>query len=202
MNDDRIGYRAECYSPITRPYAVTDSLEIATICQGNVAGRIEGVTLPACSLVYRAGSIFGIRFEQTLFEGEITRMARMRDRTHISAGKLITDFCQFRTPLQSFSHFMADRVVVTFGPGYRVACLFREEVSNIADLFARTDGRTHLTTRIAQLTSDLTLIAGYRGNHFSDLGGPQLGNPQGEITTPSDSQSLSDLENFRLGKSP
>ena len=152
MNEERIGYQAECNSPITRPFILADAVEIATLCQGVVAGRIQGATLPASSLVYRAGSIFGIRFEPTLFDCECSRIVRVRGRTHISADKLSPDFGQFRTMLQSLSHFLADREVVTFGLGYYRICLFREAIYNIADLFVRMQGMTNLNDRIAQLT--------------------------------------------------
>ena len=49
--------------------------------------------------------------------GEITRLARMRDRTHISAGNLSPDFTQFRADLRSGSHILAGKEVAIFGPG-------------------------------------------------------------------------------------
>ena len=66
MEDERIGYQADCYSPVTRPFILTDAIEIATMRQGVVACRILGAALMDCSLVGRAGSIFGILFEPTL----------------------------------------------------------------------------------------------------------------------------------------
>ena len=174
MNEDRIGYQEERYLPNIRPYITSGAIEIATLCQGVVAGRIEGVTLPACSLVSRAGPIFGIRFEPTLFDGEISRIARMRDRTHLSADNLIPDFGRFRTNLEIFAHFLAGREVVTFGLGYYRVWLLREAVSNIADLFVRTDGVKNPSQRIAQLTSDPTIRVGravvVREESLSDLG--------------------------------
>ena len=160
MNEERVGYQAERNSPSTRPFLLTDASEISTLCQGVVAGRMQGVALPACSLVYLAGPSFGIWFEPTLFDGEFARIARMRGRAHISADNLIPDFGQFRTTLQSFSRFLADREVVTFGPGNYRICLFREEIYNISDLFARMEGVTNPNDRIAQLTPDPTKIFG------------------------------------------
>ena len=100
----------------TRMLTTSGALEIATICEITPARLIQGVALPGSSFVYRAGSTLGIRIEPTLMEGEITRLARMRDRTHISADNLIVDFGQFRTTLEIFSHFLADKEVVIFGP--------------------------------------------------------------------------------------
>ena len=166
MNEERIGYQAGRNSPRTRPFILTDAIEIATICQGVVAGRIHGVALPACSLVYRAGPIFGIRPEPTLFDGEFTLIARMSGRAHISADNLIPDFGRFRAKIQSFSHFSADREVVTFGPGYYMIFLFREAISNIADFSIRMDGVTNINDRIAQLTPDPTEAIWLNG-HFT-----------------------------------
>ena len=78
----------------------------------------------------------------------------MRGRAHISADNLIPDFGQFRTTLQSFSHFLADREVATFGPAYYRICLFREAIYNISDLFVRMEGMTNPNGRIAHLTPD------------------------------------------------
>ena len=47
-------------------------------------------------------------------DGEITRLARMHGRTHISADNSIPDFGQFRAAMRSFSHFLADKEVVAF----------------------------------------------------------------------------------------
>ena len=156
VNEERIGYRDDRNLSVARTIGLVDAIEIPTLCQGVVSGRIQGVTFPACSFVFRAGSIFVIRLESTLMEGEITRLARMRGRTHISAGNLIPDFGQFRTTLQIPPHFLADREVVTFGPGYYRICLLREAISQIADLFILTDGATNPNDRIAPLTHDPT----------------------------------------------
>ena len=96
VNDERVGYQAGRNSPSTRPFVTTDAIEIATLRQGVVSGRIQEATFPACSIGRRAGSIFGIQFEPALFDGGFTRIARMRGRSHISAGNLILDFGQFR----------------------------------------------------------------------------------------------------------
>ena len=152
MNEERVGYQAECYSPSTRPYILTDAIEIATICQGVVDGRIQGVALPACSLVYRAGSIIGIRFEPTLFGGELSLALIGCAAAPIYPRTGFADFGQFRTAMQSFSHFLADMAVVTFGPGYYRICLFREKISNISDFSTRMEGMTNPSDRIAQLT--------------------------------------------------
>ena len=152
MHSDRITSQISYDPPRTRTVTTADAIEIATICEIILAGRIQGITLPGSSFVYRAGSIFGIRIEPTLMEGEITRLARMRDRTHISAENLLVDFSHSRTTLQSFSHFLADKEIVIYGPGYSRTCPLREALSHIADLYILIDGMTSPTDRIAQLT--------------------------------------------------
>ena len=151
INEERVGYRAEYNSPIARPFRPADAIGISTLCERVGAGRIRGINLPGSSGVFRAGSIFGIRLESALMEGESIRVARMRGRAHISAGNLIPDFGQFRATLQSASHFLADKEVVAFGDGYYRICPLREALSQIADLLILTDGMTNPNGRIAKL---------------------------------------------------
>ena len=155
MHNDRILAGIDYDPRRTRVPTTADAIEIATLGEFIIAGRIQGITLRGSSFVHRAGYLFGIRIEPTLMEGEITRLARMRNRTHISTDNLIVDYSQFRTTLQSFSHFLADKEVVILGPGYYRICPLREALSHIADLYILIVGMTSPPERIAQLTLDL-----------------------------------------------
>ena len=140
VDGGRGGYQAGRYSPSIRPIVITDSIEISTLRQGVSTDRIHGAALPACSPVYRSVYIFGIRSELALSGGGLPRIDRMRGVARISAGRLIADFGQLRAEIRSFPHFLTDREVATFGPGYYQFRLFGEALPDVSDLFARMGG--------------------------------------------------------------
>ena len=69
----------------------------------------RGVTSPVGSVVYRAGSIFGVRAEPTRKVREVSRISRMRARTRISTGNIIPDSRQFANAMRICSHLISDK---------------------------------------------------------------------------------------------
>ena len=68
----------------------------------------------------------------------------MPKRTHLEDDNVLADLRQFRAGVESFSQFLANKEVVTHGPGRFRICTLKEAVLLMTDLFLLVSGR--LTT--------------------------------------------------------
>ena len=130
-------------------YEVTteDAVEIARLRQRTIAGRLNGVTLPGGCFLHRCGSTFGIRIERD--NHPYGRLIRTNKRTHLEDDQVLTDLRKFRTGLESFSHFLADKEVVIHGPCHFRIGTRKEAVLMMTDLILLISGKIR-TDRIVE----------------------------------------------------
>ena len=142
-----------------------DASEIASLRQRMVAGRLNELTLPGSCFLFRCGSIFGVRIDRTNHPpGEYGRSVRMPKRTRLEDDRVLSDFRQFRTVVESFSQFLAIGDVVIHGPGHFRICTLKEAVLLMTDLFLLASGR--ISTDRAIESVRMNLIKGHSWSNF------------------------------------